>query len=360
MTRKRKRCSKKPTPFIKKKSKTSLAGVNQQKYPLRRYEPYHEKFLTYSQIRDFLVRLQKSCPNIMQVSTIGLSTKGRPIYMAVISEGDSTSKPKSGTMIVAGANGTEWFTVSSALYMIEQLVKGRNLVKIMDYFIIPCSNPDAYECSLENKGKEINAMDLSRNFPFSLGIYDLSGISNEVFFKAIREWKENYRFDCPERLAVIKAVLSYQVAIKLFISLEGDGTKITYPFGFCNIEISDVEDLKKVAKAGKSGIKCRCFAVGSMYNLDGMRFGSMVDYIKMCQGSIKFTYTIHVNEKEKNLNPCKILCYGQDVMNCVRFMAKNIYMLYDKTEINSCDDFFAFIVICIWRYMVFIKYLFKI
>lgn len=339
MTRKRKRSSKKPIPFIRKRSKISLAGVEQKRYPVRRYEAYHEKFLSYDEIKDFLIKIQKDCPGIIQLSVIGYSAKGRPIYMAVISEGESTDDPKAAAMIVAGANGAHWFTVSSALFMIEQLARSRSFVKIMDYFIIPCSNPDAYECSLEHKGKEIDAMDLSLSFPFSLGVYDQSDISNELFFKAVRLWKENFRYNCPERVALTKAILSYHVAIKLFISLEGNGTKITYPFGFCNSNIYDMEDLRKVAKAGSSGVKCRCFGVGSKYDLDGLCFGSMVDYIKMCYTSIKFTYTIHINKKEKNLNPCMILPYGQDLMNCVRFMARNVYMMYNKSKINDCNDF---------------------
>lgn len=339
MTRRRKKVSKRSLTVIKKKSKISLE-VEKQKLPIRRYEPYHERFLNCNEIKDYLFKLQKSCPSIIHVRSIGTSAQGRPIYMAIISEGCS-SNPKMGTMIVAGTNGTEWMTISSALFFIEQLVKGRSLLKIMDYYIIPCSNPDAYECSLRSRGKQIPTLDLSRNFPFSLGIYDFSGITDETFLKAIIAWKLNFKFDCPERLALMKAFIEYQVAIKLFISLQGNGTKITYPYGFCAKKTQDVEDLKKVAKAGQTGIKGRCFGVGSMFDLDGLCFGTMVDYIRMCQSSIKFTYVIHVNRKE-NVDPCKILAFGQDLTNCVRFMARNVYLTYHKNEINTCNDFFTF------------------
>lgn len=350
MTRKRQRNPKKPIPLKKKKSK--IIRVDHQRCPVRRYETYHQKFLTCAEIKDLLTKLQTKCPSLLQVCILGESAQKRPIYMAVISEGESTNNPKPAVMIVAGTNGTHWFSISSALFMIERLLYTRSFLKIMDYIILPCCNPDAYECSLEYKGREIKAFDLSLCFPFSLGVYDLSDISNDLFFKALRLWKENFKCNCPERTALAKAVVSYQPAIKLFISLEGNGTKITYPFGFCSGDIDDVEDLKKVAKAGSNGIRCRCFAVGSKYNLEGLCFGSMVDYIRLCHSSIKFTYTIHINKKEKNLDPCMILSYGQDLMNCVRFMARNVYMMSDtrKSKIDHCNFFLIVFFVVHWRY----------
>ncbi|KAJ8923256.1 hypothetical protein NQ315_001812 [Exocentrus adspersus] len=341
MTRNHKRRPKRHIPLSKKKSKMSLVTVKQQKLPIRRYETYHEEFITYDQIKDLLNKLHKSFPSTVQVQVIGKSAQGRPIYMAVISDG-SGENPKMGTMVIAGGKGTEWFTISSALFMIDHLVKGRNLLKIMDYYIVPCSNPDAYECSLASRGKEIKAVDLSTNFPFSLGVYDFKGIKEDTFFRAVKVWKDNFVYECPERLALIKAFLRHQVAVKLFISLEGDGTKITYPFNCTPGKLYDSEELEKVAKAGQNGVKGRCFQVGSMYQLNGLRFGSMVDYVRMCQSSIRFAYAIHVNKKEKTLGPGKIMAHGQDVMNCVRFMARNVYMIYNDSgsAINVCDDLF--------------------
>ncbi|KAJ8972680.1 hypothetical protein NQ317_001700 [Molorchus minor] len=314
--------------------------VSKERHSARRFQMCHNKFLNYNEIKNFLSEMQRAYPGKLQVQVIGHSAEGRAIFLAIISCGGNPQQPKMATMIEAGANGDEWLTISTALYMIDFLAKNPNFVKIMDYFIIPCSNPDAYENSLCNTNKSNVAMCLSNNFPVLLGSCDMTAIRTDTFLDRIKDWKERYKCNAPETLAVIKAVVTYQFAVKLFISLQGDGTSITYPYGFCQNDVQDAEDLKRLAKAGQQGVKSRCFQIGSVYNVSGLTYGNIIDFLRTNRSSIKFTYVVHVNKKQKKLEPGNIICYGQEVMNCVRFMGRGVFMFYNQDKVNHCKSFF--------------------
>ncbi|KAJ8959141.1 hypothetical protein NQ318_022400 [Aromia moschata] len=335
---------------------TLQACVEKRRYPVRRYETCHDKFLNYQGIKDFLSKVQRSYPNKVQTQVIGRSAEGRAIFMAIISCGGCADQPKMATMIEAGSNGDEWMTVSTALYLIDFLAKNQNLVKIMDYFIIPCSNPDAYEFSLGNSSRENRcggarkkpdvSMSLCNNFPVLLGTCDMAQTDTMDFLTRLKAWKENYKCNAPETLAVIKAVATYQFATR-------GGTAITYPFGFTQGVPGDVEDLKKIAKAGQQGLKSRCFEVGSIYSVGGLTYGTIIDFLRTNRSSIKFTYILQVNKKERRLESRKILSLGQDIMSCVKFMARNVYMFYTRpqSQINDCKSFFSFTVSALGKFV---------
>lgn len=55
------------------------------------------------------------------------------------------NKEKHGALIDAGIHAREWLTITTVLYFIDNLVKDDSLLKMMDFYIIPCLNPDGYE-----------------------------------------------------------------------------------------------------------------------------------------------------------------------------------------------------------------------
>ncbi|KAG5874334.1 hypothetical protein JTB14_018888 [Gonioctena quinquepunctata] len=282
--------------------------------------------------------MAENYPTKFGLQVIGISTEGRPIYLAIISD-DLSKEIGLGTFIEAGSNGSDWMAISSALFLIESLTRNTSLTMIMTYFIVPCSNPDAYHNSMntpESKNPNMR-MNLTKNFPVILGNKDLTSIHTDEFLKAINFWKENFKYGAPETQALINAIATYQIALRLFVSLEEDGQKILYPFGFCNEDIFDVNDLKKIAKSAQSRVRSRCFEVGSTYQLCGLTFGSLPDFLRIQKSPMRFTYIIHVNTKKDNPDPERILDCGDDILNCIKSMATNVYMFYNKSEkIKRC------------------------
>lgn len=74
----------------------------------------------------------------------------------------NANAPKHVTFIDAGLKGDDTFAVSNALYMIDYLSKNPNYVKIMDYLIVPCGNPDAYDSFIKSKVKGENTSEVNK------------------------------------------------------------------------------------------------------------------------------------------------------------------------------------------------------
>lgn len=305
-------------------------------------EPIYEKFYDLDEIKEYLCGLVAKYPTRINVRIIGESAQGRPILMTYISENDKSDNQKNITMVEAGSNGADYYSISSALYLIDFLIKNPNFNALMDYIVIPCSNPDGYLYCLNNEGNGKVPVDLSHNFPLShLGWSDLSRIQDHEFLKKVETWKKNYKFNAPETKALNKVLCTYHVAIKLLISLQEGGDKILFPFGCCDTKLEDEYEVLKVATSGAAGFKKKCVSVGSIYNCCGLTYGSLIDFIRFEQSAIKFMYIIHLFKKGTHpICAEKIKEYGECVANCVRNMSKTVYMLDKKgkpdVKVENC------------------------
>lgn len=84
-------------------------------------------------------------PKFCKLVSIGNSLFGRPIYMIKLSNNIKKTTKRNTVLIDAAIHAREWITVTTALYIIDNLIRNRKLLNIFDFFIIPCINPDGYE-----------------------------------------------------------------------------------------------------------------------------------------------------------------------------------------------------------------------
>nr|CAH7740069.1 unnamed protein product [Callosobruchus chinensis] len=197
-SRSRQRC--KSTAVKRKKSRRNT--VADQTEDDKTVPDIHKCFLNYQQIANYLAQLADEFPHKIAVDEIGVSVKGNSILMAKIlmaSQGQGQAHKscfqeeeptkdqyyccpehecpvfrcepdcmlnRSIAFVEAGSNGCDWISISTALYMIDRLVKSDGMRTNVDYFIVPCSNPDSYKASFTPG----NALDnLSFNYPIILG-----------------------------------------------------------------------------------------------------------------------------------------------------------------------------------------------
>lgn len=83
---------------------------------------------------------------MVKLQQIGKSVEGRELVVAKISEGETGRKP--GLFIDAGIHAREWIAPASAMYILNQLVENpqnHQLLKGVDWYILPVVNPDGYE-----------------------------------------------------------------------------------------------------------------------------------------------------------------------------------------------------------------------
>lgn len=80
---------------------------------------------------------------MVHLETIGHSHHGRDIDMIILSK--RSKNRKNGVLIDAGMHAREWLTHTTVLYILDHLVRDQKLLNYMDFYIIPCMNPDGYE-----------------------------------------------------------------------------------------------------------------------------------------------------------------------------------------------------------------------
>lgn len=124
------------------------------------------------------------------------------------------------------------------------------------------------------------------------------------------------------------------------ISLQEGGEAICYPYGFCAGISDDVMDLREVARKGKCAIMQRNFQFGTIYDIQGLTFGSLIDFLKVDKSSVKYAYIIQVHKKPLNYNEKrelkKLMTYGCQIMQCVKGMSTAVYKFYtNMTEHQS-------------------------
>lgn len=98
--------------------------------------------MTSFQIEDYLILSAQIYPCNVRLERIGSSCEGRPVQMAILQADQKC--PKDAVMIESGIHAREWITHTTALYLIDFLLTKRSLLKRMDFYIIPCLNPDGY------------------------------------------------------------------------------------------------------------------------------------------------------------------------------------------------------------------------
>ncbi|CAG9833011.1 unnamed protein product [Diabrotica balteata] len=298
-------------------------------------EKFFQKFLTYDEITEYLKSLQKRFRKKFHLEEIGKSTEKRSIYMVIITN-NLKDREKMAVLVEAGSDGSNILAVASALYLINFLTKNQGLVKIMDYYILPCSNPDAYDMIIKNISPNGTVpVNLANNFPIILGAKTLQDVTTQDFVDALEEWKINLRFSSPVTKAIIKSVAYTQKHVKLFISLQEGGSSLVFPFGSSSEVLNDEEELATMAKSVQRVLKNINIDIGSLYKICGLTFGSVIDFLKFHCGDIKFTYIFHIKDNEQETSIRDVLVYGEDIFNCVKSLARNVYMYYNKLNPNK-------------------------
>ncbi|CDW60666.1 Peptidase M14 domain containing protein [Trichuris trichiura] len=125
--------------------------------------PYDE-YNSYSEISSLLMQVRAEFPNITRLVTIGHSYEGRRLLAVVVTPHllvllkpcynlFQIGNADRGVWIDAGIHAREWISVSSAVYMIGQILTDykedkngmRQLMDHLSWYILPILNPDGYE-----------------------------------------------------------------------------------------------------------------------------------------------------------------------------------------------------------------------
>jgi carboxypeptidase D len=128
-------------------------------------EDYHND----AALREELTNLASKFPHLANLSSIGNSVKGRPLWLMRVAnfEGGAANKPK--MLYIANMHGDEVVGRELMIYFIRKLLNGygqdervTNLLDHAEVFVIPSMNPDGFEM---RRRASAAGLDLNRNFP---------------------------------------------------------------------------------------------------------------------------------------------------------------------------------------------------
>ncbi|GBP04988.1 Carboxypeptidase O [Eumeta japonica] len=151
---------------------------------------------------------------------------------------EDTSKPI--VFMESLIHAREWVTLPATLYAIEKLVidvTERDLVRDIDWIVLPIANPDGYEhthvsARFWRKNRATGYMianicmgvDLNRNFDFNWGTGSSSNVCSETFHGA----RANSE---PDAQVISNIIRTHGQRIELFLDIHSFGSYILYGFG---------------------------------------------------------------------------------------------------------------------------------
>lgn len=262
-----------------------------------------ERYFRYEEILQFLDGLEaksKSSNVTLRVKTIGRSFENRDIKTVTISRKNGTAKNT--VFIDAGIHAREWIAVSTALYVIDQLVSGNYSLPDFDWVILPVVNPDGYEYSHErdrlwrktrsNNSAECIGVDGNRNFDFHWAEVGASGFSCSETYRGEKAFSES------ETVALRDAVLSVNDTCKLYLTLHSFGNYLLYPWGWTSDLPASWKELHEVGTSAANAIKEATgtrYTVGSSTNVLYAAAGGSDDYM-FAKANIPFSYTMELSQ----------------------------------------------------------------
>ncbi|XP_044004140.1 carboxypeptidase B-like isoform X1 [Aphidius gifuensis] len=254
----------------------------------------------YQEIETYLHELSEKYRNIVTVFSIGNSFEGRPIYVVKIASGGSN---KPAVFIDAGIHAREWIAPSTALHAIHELATNKNnsyLYENVDWYIVPCLNPDGYEYThtdyrfwrktRSNSGSRCPGTDANRNFDYKWMTIGASSSPCEDTYAGPKPFSE------PETQALRDFLLANKQAIKVYLTLHSYGNWLLHPWGWTDKLPENEPILRKVgldaaeALSSKYGTR---YTVGSSTVLLYAAAGGSDDWA-MAVAGIELSYTIEL------------------------------------------------------------------
>ncbi|XP_063877533.1 carboxypeptidase B-like [Scylla paramamosain] len=221
------------------------------------------RYMTYDEIEAYVVKLPQQHPTKVKVEMAGKSVEGRTIHLITVTD-DVANKDilrKPSIFIDGGMHAREWVSPSTALGIVDNLLKTPDMTRNIEWRIIPVVNPDGYVMSWDKdrlwrknkaKGRSIrcSGVDLNRNFGYEWGGTGSSSSQCSVVYRGPNAFSE------PETQAVRDAVLREADRTKAYITFHSYGQMILHPWGYTSKATpANNMELKRVGNAMATAIQ---------------------------------------------------------------------------------------------------------
>ena len=327
----------------------------------------------YPEMVDEIMAAQAAYPDLVAISSIGKSYKGRDIWIAKVSDNVTVDEPEPEVLVDALHHAREHLTTEQALYLLKVLTQGyagdsqvKSLVDSREIWIVFALNPDGMQYDLTGNpyrewrknrqptpGSSKVGTDLNRNYDYAWRC--CRGSSGSPGSLTYRGWKP---FSAPETQAMRDFVRSRVVdgrqQIRLHLTLHTNGQLVLWPYGHTKKNIpSDMTSVDHNAfvalgkrMAQRNGYKAE--QSSDLYITDG----DQIDWMYGRYRIFSFTWELYPSEHytvadfyppDERIAPQvarnrSALLYAIDMAGCpyapLSRQKTNCGPLYDDFEIN--------------------------
>ncbi|XP_046389814.1 carboxypeptidase B-like [Ischnura elegans] len=259
-----------------------------------------DRYYSHDEMNAYLDEVASKYPDIAKVESVGKSYEGRELKGITLSSGGS-GKPL--VFVDAGIHAREWIAPAVALYLIQELTEGsaQDLLKDVDWVILPEVNPDGYEYTRsedrmwrktrsKTSSEDCLGVDPNRNFDFHWMESGASSDPCDEIFAGDKAFSES------EARALRDYVLANAKNAKAYLTLHSYGQYLLYPWGYDESLPDDWRDLDDLGNAMNDAIKAvrgTEYTVGSSGQALYPAAGASDDWSKGVAG-VKYVYTVEL------------------------------------------------------------------
>jgi len=268
---------------------------------------------------------------------MGQSYEGRDLKYVKISTGGT----KKAIYIDGGIHAREWLSISTVLYIIDQLANNPSsdsavatLLNKFDFYLLPLVNPDGFEYSINHdrmwrknrkpvSGSHCTGTDCNRNFNYHWSP-DNGGSRNpcDAVFAGGSPGTE------PEVKSVSKFLDSHSNIIA-YLNVHTYGQYWIYPWGYTSHLPTDWHDLDHLGKVAANAIyktHHTRYTVGEDTRVLYAAAGGADDYAKGHAG-VKYAYTVELRDTGSHgfvMPASYIIPTGEETWNGVKAFANEL------------------------------------
>ncbi|MXQ84698.1 hypothetical protein E5288_WYG016730 [Bos mutus] len=273
---------------------------------------YYEQYHSLNEIYSWIEVMTERYPDMVEKIHIGSSYEKYPLYVLKVSKKEQ--RAKNAMWIDCGIHAREWISpafclwfVGSVTYYYGKEKMHTNLLKHMDFYIMPVVNVDGYDYtwkkdrmwrknrSLHEKNACVGT-DLNRNFASKhwCGEGASSSSCSEIYCGTYPESE-------PEVKAVADFLRRNIKHIKAYISMHSYSQKIVFPYSYSRSRSKDHEELSLVAREA-------VFAMENIHRNIRYTHGSGSESLYLAPGGsddwiydlgIKYSFTFELRDKGK-------------------------------------------------------------
>lgn len=294
-----------------------------------------KKYPTLNIIEEYYNFLAEDYSSICRVQSIGRTVENRTIHMINITNGNPRNKI---ILITGGQHAREWISVTSALYILHNIVTNfdtqKNYMKNKNWLIIPVVNPDGYAYThgvdrlwRKNRRRFVNCtgVDVNRNFETD---WRIPGITQHSECKTT--YSGPHPFSEAESIALRDLILSLEPKPIALVDLHAYGKLILYPWSARTAPTHDRDMHKAVASKMRTSIfktTKQNYTYGATYHLVYPATGTFVDWAYA--NGVTHAYVIESRDKGELgflIPPGEIEDTGKELYAAVRSLSRFIIL----------------------------------